>query len=578
MLSTRSSPAVISAAAASKLPRAALLTLLIAFVVPLFFSSDVWHGRSLTSFGVAWTMANGSFSDWLFPNINGIAVNQVGPLSSWVAAIVIAVLGRWVGDIVAYHVSGAIWFAITTASIWYGTYYLSRRDEAQPVSFAFGGEAARKDYGRLVADIAVLMTLSAYGLIVAFHELTAVTALLALSALTLFGIILSLQHLWRGSILAGVAVGSIVLAGTPGIGLWSIFAVWVAIFLTPDYTSRTKRAFITLSAALITTLSWPLLVFVFDPAHAALWFRGLIEQSFMDFSPLAPADYIWLIKNLAWLTFPLWPLAFWGLYAWRGHLRQAPIAIPLAFLSVALCSILFTGTEMNSTILYVVPSLAILSSLGVVSLKRSKENFLDLYSGIIYSLAVIVVWIYFYAWTQGTPAKMGYSITRLAPGAGHGTSAFLLSLAALATFLWFTIVFWRLKKHPVNYWRGAWMSASGLTAVWIVVLSLFNPVIEGARSVRPIAESVRFYANKFNVRLSELGERNLPMGDIAAVNYWGKIKFTSQPRPQWILTAVEKGKLLPYPLRDEYRVLTEIPGRPRSALVYLLMERFPQIP
>lgn len=61
---------------------------------------------------------------------------------------------------------------MTTAAIWYSTYLLSRRDEAQPVSFAFGGEAARKDYGRLVADIAVLLTVGTYGIISAFHELT----------------------------------------------------------------------------------------------------------------------------------------------------------------------------------------------------------------------------------------------------------------------------------------------------------------------------------------------------------------------------------------------------------------------
>ena len=158
MLSNHSSPAVVSASAAGKLPRAALIALLAAFVLPLFFSTDVWSGKSLISFGVAWNMANGSLADWLLPNVNGFPASDVGPLSFWFAALSIKVFGPLFGNVEAFHITAGLWFAVTTAAIWYSTYLLSRRDEAQPVSFAFGGEAARKDYGRLVADIAVLLT------------------------------------------------------------------------------------------------------------------------------------------------------------------------------------------------------------------------------------------------------------------------------------------------------------------------------------------------------------------------------------------------------------------------------------
>ena len=197
MLSNHSSPAVVSASAAGKLPRAALIALLVAFVLPLFFSTDVWSGKSLISFGVAWNMANGSFADWLLPNVNGFPASDVGPLSFWFAALSIKVFGPLFGNVEAFHITAGLWFSVTTAAIWYSTYLLSRRDEAQPVSFAFGGEAARKDYGRLVADIAVLLTVGTYGIISAFHELTPVTCLLAFSALAFYGIVLSLQYLWR---------------------------------------------------------------------------------------------------------------------------------------------------------------------------------------------------------------------------------------------------------------------------------------------------------------------------------------------------------------------------------------------
>ena len=89
-------------------------------------------------------------------------------------------------------------------------------------------------------------------------------------------------------------------------------------------------------------------------------------------SPLPADEYLWLLKNISWLTFPLWPLALWGIYAWRDQIRQAPLIIPLSFSVVALCSVIFTGTELYSTLLFLVPSLSVLAALGVVSLKRSR--------------------------------------------------------------------------------------------------------------------------------------------------------------------------------------------------------------
>jgi len=144
----------------------------------------------MTTFGVSWTMLQGSVADWFFPNIDGAPVYNVGPLTSWIAAISMAVFGRIFSPVIAFHLTSGIWFTIVTAAVWYSTYYLARRDEAQPITFVFGGEAKRKDYGRVVADIAVLMLVATYGIVMALHEITPSTTLLALSGLLLYGSVL----------------------------------------------------------------------------------------------------------------------------------------------------------------------------------------------------------------------------------------------------------------------------------------------------------------------------------------------------------------------------------------------------
>ncbi len=86
------------------------------------------------------------------------------------------------------------------------------------------------------------------------------------------------------------------------------------------------------------------------------------------------------------------------------------------------------------------PSLAILAAFGIVSLKHSEENVLDTYAIVVYTLAIGAVWFYFYAWTQGEPEKMAYSLTRLAPNiTEHGTSGILLILALVMTVAWLAL-------------------------------------------------------------------------------------------------------------------------------------------
>lgn len=569
MINDHSSPAVVSAEAAMKLPRWALITLLVAFFLPVLFSNDVWSGKNMISFGVAWDMYTGGFRDWLLPNIDKVDVASFGPLSCWIAALFIMILGPILGPIQAYHLTAGLWLTITTASIWYATYLLARRDEVQPVTFAFGGEAARKDYGRVVSDIAILLILGTYGLIVAFHEVTPTTAVLSFSALSLYGIVLSLDRLWKGSIIAGLAIGAAALTASAGTGLWCCFAAWLAIFFTPDYTSRSKRALITLSAAFLSFIIWPLIAFTCYPSAAAEWFANWFSQRHQDLSPLNFTTYFSLFKNLIWLTFPLWPIALWGIYSWRKLLKAAPFAISLSFLVVAVLSILFTGTETTTTILCVVPAMSVLAAFGVVSLKRSKENFIDLYSGIVFTLAILVAWIYFFAWISGEPTKMAYSLIRLAPQAKHGTSIFLFILAVAASLVWICAVLWRFFQHPIFVWRGAWLSALGLTSVWIVVMALFINLIDGARSLEPIVDAVHSAIQKDVKSPDCISEDGLSLSERAAFNYWGALNFDSSGNCPVQLRKV--------PLEDisaeGWNVIDIIRGRPRSDTHFLLLRK-----
>jgi len=127
------------------------------------------------SFGIMWTMAHGNLQDWLAPNIAGLAMPAESPLAYWLGAICIKLFGWLLSDPLAARISTIICFLVGSLSIWYATYLLGRRSEAQPLKLAFGGQPEPKDFGRMLADGAFLIYLGFLGLLLHSHETSAKT-------------------------------------------------------------------------------------------------------------------------------------------------------------------------------------------------------------------------------------------------------------------------------------------------------------------------------------------------------------------------------------------------------------------
>lgn len=566
MLSSRSSPALVSAAAAKKLPRYCLFLVLFAFIAPRLFAPELWAGRDLNSFGVSWSMLQGDFSDWLFPNIDGLYQTSYGPLTAWLSALFIKLL-PFLPPGSAFHLSSGFWFALFTASTWYGTYYLARRDEAQPLAMVFGGEAARKDYGRVIADIATLLLIGTYGTLFGIREITPSTTLLSLSAVLFLGISVGLDNVKKGSIISGIAIGLASTSSSFGTSVWFFFVAFASIFCTSDYGSRTQRTLYTFVVGFLIALVWPIVAFLWDPELASSWFGAFIEHSLRDLAPIPVSEMLWMVKNWAWALLPVWPFAIWGVYSWRSQMKAAHIAVPLAITIVTLISILFTGMDTRSTTFCLLPSLVALSAFGIATAKKSTENILDYFSGIVFSLTLIVLWLYFLAWDFGFPVKMAHSIARLAPQVHATQNALLLILAALVTFLWVLIVCWRLFRHPVYLWRGAWMGACGITAISLVFTCLFNNLIDGARGLETQVSSLSQQIGDLGLKGTVFKAENLNTSERAAFYALGNIRFThnDEQNSQYAIVAVHEEEK---DLADSYQVLGSVNGRPRSDIVY----------
>ena len=518
----RPSPARVTEAAAAAFPRWLLFGLLAAYIIPGLFGREPWSTEDSSAFGIVWSMATGSSLEWWLPTVAGEPLPEEGPLPFWLGALLVGAFGRWLGAIDAARLVCVVWLAIGTCALWYATYRLARRDEAQPVALAFGGEASPRDYGRMLADIAVLLLLATFGVIARLHETSAESALLALSCVVMFGLAYSLDSPWSGALATGIALGAIALTRgwLPAAALGAAALVFTLLY----GQARVARA------ALIALL--PLIVFCAvadrgtfaDPRAAESYFTQWWQWNRNGLGlPGGPA-VMWLLRNLGWYTWPLWPFALWTLYSWRHYWRRPHIALPLLLAAAGVTALLLASTPNDREFLIAIPALVVLAAFGVSSLKRTSEDAIDWFALALFTLAFFALWLYACAWLLGSPPKMAASVDRLAPGFEPHLQTGPTVLAVAATLIWIALVAWRLRERRPMTWTGPFLAAAGLSLVGVAAVALSGPAIDYARtyaSLAPvIAQQVQRAGGDTCVQAV-----NLPMGVRAMLAYHGSIRF-----------------------------------------------------
>ena len=497
MLSQRSTPVKMSQEAASKLPRWSLLLLLVIFAATGFWRTGIWTMRDAASFGTALSMISGGPAAWFLPTIGDTPMTAAGPLTGWLSAMLISLLGtsgsglEILSDIAATRFAACLWFGVTTAALWYGTWHLGRRPEAQPIAFAFGGEASPRDYGRVIADSAVLFFVATFGIVTRQHEAIPDTALLAMGAINFYGITLALRKPLKGCLIAGLASGAAVVSSTLFAGVWLLVISLLTFTLIRAYQeSALRRALWTTAGAAAGFLLWPILAFAAAPSEAAHWLGLWFTEQLSHFGLAGFDTYLWFARNAVWYLCPVWPFVLWALYSWRRQLKRTHMLLPLVLCAAGVPAVVFSSFQASDTVfLTFLPLLSVLAAFGLVTVRRSKENVLDWFSLTIFSLGTLAAWLYWFAWLTPYAPKMAESVERLAPGSAPVFDGGF-ALASLTTALWIVFVGWRLTHVPVVVWRGPWLCAAGMTAVTAAVIGLFHTGIDVNRSYVPVITSV----------------------------------------------------------------------------------------
>ena len=482
-------PVRLPAAATIAIPRWGIFALCLLYILPGLIGRDPWKGDDATSFGVMWTMAHGTISDWLWPHIVGMPMPDKGPLAYWIGAICIQIFGGVLGDPLAARLSTGIFFILGSVSVWYATYLLGRRAEAQPLKLAFGGQPEPQDFGRTLADGALLIYLGCLGLLVRSHETSIETLHISLIAFCLYLCVRLLDAPRRRLVIQlGFSLGLLIL--TRG---WVVpLSLVISLCLLCFYRQQTRQIKFILAAvpvALILPALWLVAIRIvapFDSSPYPAWMSWNTHQ--VNWPSIANITYFF--KYSIWFAWPAWPFAGWAIYAWRRQEKALHISLPSTFfLCFVLLSFVNPSSE-ESLLLPILPPLAILAAFGLPTMKRSAINAVDWFAVLVLTGIAGFIWLGWIAEQTGWPEKMSAKIMHLAPGFVPSFNPFVFVLALATTIAWFLLVYWRISRQPSVLWRAVVLSSGGVILCWMLLLSLWLPWINQRISYASLSTEV----------------------------------------------------------------------------------------
>jgi 4-amino-4-deoxy-L-arabinose transferase-like glycosyltransferase len=487
-----STPARLTAIATVKLPRLFLLGVGLIYILAGLFFRDPWKTDDVVGLAAMLTTLHEGGKTWLLPQIGTLAHAQDGPLTTWVGAICIWAFGplievfthdRLNAAIIASRLPNFIWFGLTTASVWYGTYLLGRRPEPQPLALPFGGEPTVQDYGRMIADAALMLLVATVGIVWRMHETSEVPAIIAFQALAFYSVARMMDHPASGSVTLGLALAAAFLA-RGWIGALPIMLAIPCIF-TPRSPLWQQKKWLLVSIVLCAALI--LLWWIPARREGAYWTQAWLLWNTSSFTWPYYKETLSTLRDLPWFLWPTWPLALVAIWQWRGWLSAPHIRIPLMFalwaLVVMLC--LYEAFEPEYALM-AIPS-AVLAAFALPTLRRGIVNSLDWFAVMCYTLTSATVWLGWIALQTGWPEKISHNIARQTRGYDVFISWPAVFIAALGTLAWLALVRWRLHSKPAGLWRGTVLSAAGLIVTWLLLVTLWMPALDYVRSYRTVS-------------------------------------------------------------------------------------------
>lgn len=499
-------PAIVTQHAVQRLPAWAMVCICLVYVLTGLVNRDPWKTLDVSSFGYMWELSQGHTHLWN-PKIGGLSPDLTGPLAYALGASAITILGQWVPADMAARLPFIASLLITLIATWYAIYFLAKNPHAQPVMFAFGGEAKPEDYAKAIADAGLLALIACLGLALPSHETTPTATQLCTTALLFCGAALIRTHILYAVLLIDLSLVLLTLSGAPFLALLLGMGIIFLLFKQGSQSSKYVMLLMLGCLGVIALGSW-----------GDLWQWRVVRLEDIN------SQWKGLLRLLLWFTWPLWPLAAWTLWTWRNqwreHFWQQHLILPVFFWVTIFC-VSISSINPERTLLLSLPSLACLAAFALPTLRRSFSAFIDWITLLFFTGGAVIIWVVWLSLQTGWPAQPAVNVSRLAPGYVSQLEWGHTVLAFVATAIWCKLILWRLGKNPRFIWKSLVLPATGALLCWVLLMTLWMPLLNYARSYKPLAIQVKNLVKEPQC-IYALG---LNRSQIAGLSFHGNFKF-----------------------------------------------------
>ena len=453
------------------LPRSALLLCCALWLLPGLLGRDPWRNAEVTSFALMSAMAQGKI-DWWAPTIGGLAVDTP-LLPHWLGAWAIQLFGSFMEPVMSVRVAFAGLLMLTMAAVWYATFHLARTEAAQPIPMPFGGEAPAVDYARALADGALLAFVATLGLLQLGHEASSELLQLAAMSAFIWSVAAAPWRRFTARFVALISLSALAASGAPSFSVLMGLA-GVVICVRSGYPGARHFVAWIVASVILALLTTSLL--------GAWRWRYALQPTWAE---------LWLIlRQWTWFLWPVWPLAIWTAWRWRSRWGNRHVALPMATALLALSCSVFLGGD-DRTLLLATPGMAIMAAFALPTFKRQATAAIDWFSIFFFSTCALFIWFMYGAMQTGVPAKPAANVARLAPGYTPEFNVVALALGLIGSLGWCLVVRWRTSRQVHPLWKSLVLPAAGVVMCWLLLMTLWLPLLDYARSYRSVVERLR---------------------------------------------------------------------------------------
>ncbi|QEY24029.1 glycosyltransferase family 39 protein [Neisseria animalis] len=443
-----------------------LLLMAFAWLWPGVFSHGLWNPGEPAVFAAVEAMQSGASP--LVADVLGETDFRISPVYLWTAAAFQNLLTPWAAG--AYD-------AARFASVLFTVIGLTCCGFA---GFNFLG----RHHGRSV----VLILIGCFGLLQMAHFMSDMTVGFAALGMVLNGFSLARRRVIVSSLLLGG--GAALLSLTAGFALpLALLAMALVLPLHPQW--RFKRYYITLFGALAVGLPllvvYPFLLFKLQPDMFELWLNRHIFGEFGGIANVQTAFSLpYYLKNLLWFALPAWPLAVWTLTRIRTDSQPWSI-LAVSWIAVTLVLLAAMPRQFQDYLMWLLPPLALLGAAQLDGLRRGAAAFINWFGIMAFGLTAAFLWVGFFAMNYGWPAKLAERAAYFSPYYTPETDIVPMMVAILFTPLWLLAITRKNIKgrQAVTNW------AAGVTLVWALLMTLFLPWLDAAKSYEPVVKQMQ---------------------------------------------------------------------------------------